>query len=81
LPLPLAGVTVNQLLALLVAVQPQPLLAVTVIVLVPPADVKVEVVGEIEYVHGMPACEIVTVWPPMVTVAVRVLVVGLAAAV
>jgi hypothetical protein len=81
LPLPLAGVTVSQLLALLVAVQPQPLLAVTVIVLVPPADVKVEVVGEIEYVHTTPACEIVTVCPPIVTMAVRVLVVVLVAAV
>ena len=36
--------------------------------------------GEMEYVHGAPACVTLNVWPPMVSVPVRALVFGLAAA-
>ena len=81
MPLPLApAVTVNQLVALLTAVQLQPVPAVTVTVPVVPADVaRFDEVGEIVNVQGAPACVTVKVWPPIVMVPVRDDVVVLAA--
>jgi hypothetical protein len=80
LPLPEApAVTVNQLVALLTAVQLQPVPAVTVTVPVVAADVGFDDVGEIVNVHGTPACVTVNVCPPIVIVPVRELVVVLAA--
>jgi hypothetical protein len=61
LPLPLGLVTVIQG-ALLVAVQPQPVVVVTVVDPVPPAAATVRLVGEIVKVH---------VWAGWVTVKVR----------
>ena len=57
LPVPLAGVQVNQLVALLDAVQLQPVPAVTVTVPLPAAEAGLALVAEIEYVHEVdPAC-------------------------
>ena len=73
MPLPEApAVTVNQLVALLTAVQLQPVPAVTVTVpVVAAADVRLDDVGEMVNVHGAPACVTVKVCPPMVIVPVR----------
>ena len=73
MPLPLApAVTVSQLVALLTAVQLQPVPAVTVTVpVVAPDDARVDEVGAIVNVHGAPACVTVKVWPPIVIVPVR----------
>ena len=72
MPLPEApAVTVNQLVALLTAVQLQPVPAVTVTVPVVADDVGLNDVGEIVKVHGTPACVTVKVWPPIVIVPVR----------
>jgi hypothetical protein len=81
LPLPDApAVTVNQLVALLTAVQLQPLPAVTVTVPVVAAeDVRFEEVGEIVNVQATPACVTVNVWPAIVSVPVRDVVPVLAA--
>ena len=58
--------------ALLVALQLQPVPAVTVTVpLVAADDVRFDDVGEIVNVHGAPAWVIVNVWPPIVIVPVR----------
>jgi hypothetical protein len=57
--------------ALLVAVQLQPMDAVTVRVPVPPAAVIVVVVAEIVGAHGAPACVTLNVLPPMVSEPVR----------
>lgn len=66
--------------ALLVAVQPQPVPAVTLTVpVVAEDDVRLDDVGEIANVHGAPACVTVKVWPPIVSVPVRELVLVLAA--
>jgi hypothetical protein len=79
LPLPLApAVTVIQA-SLLTAVQLQPVPAVTVTVPVVAEDVGFTDVGEIVNVQGAPACVTVNVWPPIVMVPVRELVVVLAA--
>ena len=73
MPLPLApAVTVSQLVALLTAVQPQPVPAVTVTVpVVAVDDVRFDDVGAMVNVHGAPACVTVKVWPPTVIVPVR----------
>jgi hypothetical protein len=80
LPLPDApAVTVSQVL-LLTAVQLQPAPAVTVTVpVVAAADVRFDDVGEMVNVHGAPACVSVNVWPAMVRVPVRDVVLVLAA--
>jgi hypothetical protein len=81
LPLPeLPDVTVIQL-ALLVAVQPQPLVVVTVSLMGPPAPVMVGLVGVTAKPHEEAACVTVTVWPAMVIVPVRDAVFGFAATV
>ena len=72
MPLPDApAVTVSQLVALLTAVQLQPVPAVTVTVPVVAAEVGFNDVGEIVNVQGTPACVTVKVWPPIVIVPVR----------
>jgi len=66
--------------ALLVAVQLQPVPVVTLTVpVVAEDDVRLDDVGEIVNVHGAPACVTVKVWPPIVIVPVRELVLVLAA--
>lgn len=66
--------------ALLVAVQLQPVPAVTVIdPLAASDDGKLDEVGEIVIVHEVPGCVTVKVCPPIVTVPVREEVVVLAA--
>jgi hypothetical protein len=78
LPLPLApAVTVIQP-ALLVAVQAQPVAAVTVIVPVPAASDGLADVGAIVGAQGAPAWVTVKVLPAIVSVPVRALVVGFA---
>ena len=80
MPLPEApAVTVSQLVALLTAVQLQPVPAVTVTVPVVAAEVGFNEVGEIVNVQGTPACVTVKVWPAIVIVPVRELVLALAA--
>ena len=72
--------TVSQLVALLTAVQLQPVPAVTVTVpVVAVADVRLDDVGAIVKLQGTPACVTVKVWPPIVIVPVRELVLVLAA--
>ena len=80
MPLPDApAVTVSQL-SLLTAVQLQPVPVVTVTVPVVAAeDVRFDDVGAIVKVQGAPAWVTVKVWPPIVIVPVRELVVVLAA--
>jgi hypothetical protein len=78
LPLPFApAVTVIQP-ALLVAVQPQPVAAVTVIVPVPAASDGFAEVGAMVGEQGAPACVTVKVLPAIVRVPVRELVLGFA---
>jgi hypothetical protein len=80
LPLPDApAVTVNQLVALLTAVQLQPVPAVTVTVPVVAEDVGFDDVGAMVNVQGTPACVTVNVCPPIVIVPVRDTVLVLAA--
>ena len=58
--------------ALLVAVQLQPVPAVTVTVSLAATDVvKFDEVGALVNVQGAPACVTVKVWPPIVIVPVR----------
>ena len=81
LPLPVAPpVTVNHPVSLLTPVQAHPVDAVTFVepVAVPAAIDWLG--GEMEYIHCAPACVTLNVWPPMVSVPVRALVSGLAAA-
>jgi len=81
LPLPDApAVTVSQLIALLTAVQLQPVPAVTVTVPVVAADVvRLDDIGEIVNVHWTPGCVMVKVCPAIVIVPVRDVVPVLAA--
>ena len=80
MPLPFAPAVIVIQASLLVAVQLQPVPAVTVTVPVVAADdVRFDEVGEIVNVHGAPACVTVKVWPPIVIVPVRLLVLVLAA--
>ena len=64
--------------ALLVAVQLQPVKVVTLTVPLPPSDVNDWLGGEIEKVQGTPPCVTVKVWPAIVIVPVRALVLVLA---
>src|SRR5204863_3802743 len=74
LPVPLAGAHVSQLVALLDAVQVHPAPAVTVTVPVPAAETGWALAGEIEYVHAAPSWVTENVWPEIVSVPVRGLV-------
>jgi len=75
LPVPLAPAPIVIHVALLVAVQLQPLLVVTVIEpLAASDDGRFDEVGEIVKVHETPACVTVNVCPPIVIVPVRELV-------
>jgi len=66
--------------SLLVAVQPQPAPAVTAMLpLAASEDVRFDEAGAIVNVHGAPACVTLNVWPPMVIVPVRDVVLALAA--
>jgi hypothetical protein len=65
--------------ALLVAVQLQPVRVVTLTVPLPPLDETDWLVGEIVKVQGMPPCVTVKVWLAIVSVPVRVLMLVLAA--
>ena len=70
----------SQLVALLKAVQLQPVLVVTVTVpVVAAGDARFDDVGEIVNVHGAPGCVTVNVLPPIVIVPVRDAVLVLAA--
>ena len=71
LPLPLAPPLMVSHPALLVAVQVQPVAAVTVVVDDPAADVSVREVGETPKVQEMPLWVTVTVWPATVSVPTR----------
>ena len=66
-------------MALLTAVQLHPVPAATVTVPVVADDVGLDEVGEIVNVQGTPAWVTVKVWPPIVMVPVRELVLVLAA--
>jgi hypothetical protein len=79
LPLPVApALTVIQVAAL-VAVQAQPVAALTVTVPVLAVDVTLADAGEIVGVQGAAACVTVNVFPPIVNVPVREVVVVFAA--
>jgi hypothetical protein len=69
LPDPLAPPVILNQLAVSVAVQVQPLVAVTVTLPVPPALVSEIVVGDTLNVQAAPASVTVTVWPATVSVA------------
>jgi hypothetical protein len=71
LPLPVAPELTLIQLALVVEVQLQPLVAVTVMVPVPPAAAILAVVGEIDGAHGAPAWVTLNVSSPMVSEPVR----------
>jgi len=72
LPLPVAPALIVIHVALLVAVQLQPVPAVTVTVpVVATDDVRFDEVGAIVNVQGAPACVTVNVCPPIVSVPVR----------
>ena len=80
MPLPEAPALIVIQPTLLVAVQVHPVPAVTVTVPVAAADVvRFDEVGEIVNVQGAPACVTVKVWPPIVIVPVRDVVLVLAA--
>jgi len=68
---PLAPLLMLSHETLLVAVQPQPVPAVTDVVDVPPAAEIVRDVGEMANVQDDPDCVMVTVWPATVSVPVR----------
>ena len=76
--MPVAPAVIVTQLALLVAVHAQPVAAVTVTVPVPAAAVGLADAGELVGVHGAPACVMVNVLPPIVSVAVREVVPGFA---
>ena len=79
LPLPVAPALMVIQVALLVAVHAHPVAALTVTVPVPAADVTLVDAGEIVGVHGAAACVTVSVFPPIVRVPVRDVVVVFAA--
>ena len=78
LPVPVAPAVMVTQPALLVPVHAHPVAAVTVTVPVPAAAVGLADDGEMVGVHGAPAWVIVKVLPPIVSVAVRAVVPGLA---
>ena len=77
-PEPVAPLVMVIQAALLAAVQLQPVVVVTSDDPVPPADVTVWLVGEIESEHADAFCVTVYAWLPIVMVPVRDCVVGLA---
>ena len=80
MPLPLEPAVIVIHASLLVAVQLQPVPAVTSTEPVVAADdVRFDEIGVIVNVHGAPACVTVNVWPPIVIVPVRDTVLALAA--
>ncbi len=79
MPLPVAPALTVIHVALLVAVQAQPVGTVTVTVPVPAADVRVADAGEIVGAHDMAACVTVKVDPAIVSVPTRLVVLVLAA--
>jgi hypothetical protein len=79
LPVPVAPAVIVIQASLLVADQPHPADALTVTMLEPPDAAVVVDVGESADTQGTPACVTVNVWPPIVIVPVRELVLALAA--
>ena len=77
-PLPVAPAVMVSHASLLTAVQAQPVDVVTATVPVPAAAVGLADAGEMVGVHGAPAWVIVKVLPPIVSVAVRAVVLGFA---
>ena len=71
MPLPLAPAVIEIQAAFVAAFHAQPAPAVTLTLALPPVEVKLFVVGEIEYVHGAPPCVTVNVEPAIVIVPVR----------
>jgi hypothetical protein len=71
LPLPLAPEVIVSQESLLVAVQLQPAIVVTVAALDPPVAAGFTVVGDTVNTHGAPCWLTVTVWPATVKVPVR----------
>jgi hypothetical protein len=79
LPLPFAPELIVSHAALLVAVHPQPVPAVTETLPVAPAGVvRFDEPGETVNAHGAPACVTANVWPAIITVPVRDAVLALA---
>src|SRR3954466_10838941 len=78
---PLAPPVIVSQPSALVAVQAQPVSVVTVTLAVPAPAPMVWVSGATPYVQAAPAWVIVTIWPAMVSVPVRGVIVGFAAAV
>ena len=78
LPLPVAPALIVIHGSLLVAVHAHPVPAVTATVSVPAAAVRLAEAGEMVSVHGAPAWVIVKVLAPIVSVAVRDVVLGFA---
>jgi hypothetical protein len=78
-PVPLAPALIVIHASLLVAVHAQPVATVTLTVPDPPPATAFADTGAIVGAQGAPACVTVKVLPPMVTVPVRAVVVGLAA--
>ena len=74
LPLPLAPPVIEIHESFVAAFHAQPAPAVTLTLALPPVEVKLFVVGEIEYVQGAPPCVTVNVSPATVIVPVRALV-------
>ncbi|HET7218196.1 MAG TPA: hypothetical protein VFJ02_09105 [Vicinamibacterales bacterium] len=81
LPLPVAPPVTVSHVALLTALHEQPVGAETLAVLDPPLALTLRLVGEIEYVHPVPDCVTVKVWPAIVIVPLRWVVLVLAATV
>lgn len=79
MPLPLAPPVTVSHEALLVAVHAQPVAAVTATLPVPAAALGLAEAGEIVGVHGVPAWETVNVLFPIVSVALRPVVLAFAA--
>ena len=79
LPVPLVGVQVSQLGALLDGVHAQPAPAVTVIDPLPAAEPALAVAGDTAYVQAAPACVTEKTCPAIVSVPERGLVLALAA--
>ena len=76
--MPVAPAVMVTQLALLAAVHAHPVAAVTATVPVPAAAVGLADAGEMVGVHAVPAWVIVKVLPPIVSVAVRDVVLGFA---
>ena len=79
LPVPLLPAVMLIQAALVVAIHAQPAPAVTPTLPLPALEINEAVVGVIAYVQGAPLCVTVNVWPAIVIVPVRELVLLLAA--